>query len=152
MNADSFKIQHELSMTDSLVQLSFHIQAILGRAGADHDLSVIQIRLLGILRDREPSMQQLAHYLSLDKSSITGLIDRAERRGLVERTPSPTDRRGFQVKVTPAGRELTLVVSKEIEAQIHALTEAISEPERAQFVALTAKLLGITTNTSKGGV
>ncbi|GMA61340.1 hypothetical protein GCM10025859_17800 [Alicyclobacillus fastidiosus] len=43
---------------------------IIGRVGADYDLSIIQIRLLGILRDREPSMLQLAKYLNLDKSAL----------------------------------------------------------------------------------
>src|SRR5262245_54524928 len=107
MNNDSSANTHnsELSIVDSLAQLSFLVLSILSRVGAEHDLSVIQIRLLGILRDREPSMLQLAQYLNLDKSSITGLVDRAERRGLVERTISPNDRRGFNVRITSAGLE-----------------------------------------------
>src|SRR5450432_2282929 len=94
------------TIVDSLVQLSFLIQAVLLRIGTAHDLSIIQIRLLGVLRDREPGMMELANYLNLDKSSVTGLVDRAERRGLVQRTTTPDDGRAIRVSVTTNGREL----------------------------------------------
>ena len=67
----------ENQIVDSLVQLSFLVQAVLLRIGTAHDVSIIQIRLLGILRDREPGMMELAKYLNLDKSSVTGLVDLA---------------------------------------------------------------------------
>ncbi|MFB9276650.1 MarR family winged helix-turn-helix transcriptional regulator [Cohnella cellulosilytica] len=126
---------------DGFMQLSFLAQAILGRTGAEHDLSIIQIRLLGILRDREPSMAQLARHLGLDKSSITGLVDRAERRGLVERTTSSTDRRGYNVRVTAAGWQIIRAVGDEIERQINAVFARLTEVERAQFAALATKIL-----------
>ncbi|MFX3616718.1 MAG: MarR family winged helix-turn-helix transcriptional regulator [Sporolactobacillus sp.] len=141
MNNDSFKNQNNLSIVDGLVQLSYLIQTVLGRVGTEHDLSVIQIRLLGILRDREPSMLQLARYLGLDKSSITGLVDRAERRGLVERTLSPNDRRSFNVKVTSAGRQLIHEAGDEIEQRINAAIKGLSETERLHFVILVTKIL-----------
>jgi DNA-binding MarR family transcriptional regulator len=141
LNRDPSKMQSELSIVDSLVQLSFLVQTVLGRVGADHDLSIIQIRLLGILRDREPSMLQLAQYLNLDKSSITGLVDRAERRGLVERTIAPNDRRGFNVRLTSAGRQLVHVAGNEIERQINAVVEVLSETEQSHLTALATKIL-----------
>ena len=89
---------------DALAQLSFLIQGTLAKHAAAHDLSMVQTRLLGLLRDREPTMQQLARLLELDKSSVTGLVDRAERRGLVRRTPSTDDRRAIRVKLDGVGR------------------------------------------------
>lgn len=142
MSNDLFKNQNELSIVDGLVQLSYLIQNVLGRVGAEYDLTIIQIRLLGILRDREPSMLQLAKHLSLDKSSITGLVDRAERRGLVERTISPIDRRGFNVRITSTGRKLVHVVGDEIERQLHVVIEGLSETERSQFAVIAPKILG----------
>ena len=68
-----------LGFVDALVQLSFLVQSVLTKAAAGHALTLPQVRLLGILRDREPGMQQLARHLGLDKSSVTGLVDRAER-------------------------------------------------------------------------
>jgi DNA-binding MarR family transcriptional regulator len=103
-----------LGLVDGLVQLSFLIQEILSQAAVRHDLSVAQLRLLGVLRDREPGMQELARYLKLDKSSVTGLIDRAERRGLVRRTAHPQDGRAVRVAATAYGQELAARGAAEI--------------------------------------
>ena len=76
----------------------------LGRIAAAHDVSIVQTRLLGILRDRHPTIKELAGFLQLDKSSVTGLVDRAEERGLVERIASTVDRRSVQVILTPPAK------------------------------------------------
>ena len=41
---------------------------LLERRAAEHDLSLIQTRLPGVLRDRTPTMNELARFLGLDKS------------------------------------------------------------------------------------
>jgi MarR family transcriptional regulator, lower aerobic nicotinate degradation pathway regulator len=130
----------ELSLTDALVQLSFAVQAILGRVAADHDLSIIQGRLLGILRDREPTMAALARYLNLDKSSITGLVDRAERRGLVRRSADPSDGRSVRVAVTDKGRALIDLTGAEVDREIGLLTRNLSGPERHRLSALAGRI------------
>src|ERR1700749_1978861 len=96
----------ELDPVDGLAQLAFLITGMLERRAAERDLSIAATRLLGVLRDREPTMQELARLLDLDKSSVTGLVDRAERRGLVARAPSPADRRAVLVRLTEEGRSL----------------------------------------------
>jgi DNA-binding MarR family transcriptional regulator len=95
-----------LSPADGLAQLSFLVYGILEHRAREHDLSIIQIRLLGVLRDRRPTMNELARLLDLDKSSVTGLVDRAERRGLLARLPSAADRRSVLVTLTDHGRSL----------------------------------------------
>ena len=77
-------------LVDSLVQSSFLIQGALRRVAARQDLSVIQMRLLGILRDREPGTLLLSRLLGLDKSSVTGLVDRAENGDWSNASPTPT--------------------------------------------------------------
>src|SRR6476646_3115293 len=91
---------------DGLVQLSFAVQEILLRAAAAHDLSLTQLRLLGIVRDRRPRMAALAAYLGLDPSSMSGLIDRAERRELVRRETAAHDGRAIEVVITAHGLQL----------------------------------------------
>ncbi|WP_406335579.1 MarR family winged helix-turn-helix transcriptional regulator [Streptomyces sp. NBC_00203] len=126
---------------DALVQLSFLIQGALTRIASEHDLSLIQVRLLGILRDRRPGMLELARHLGLDKSSMTGLVTRAEKRGLVQRTPSPHDGRAVLVGLTPLGRQLTDQCTAEMDEQITALTAPLTTTEHTQIRALAAKLL-----------
>jgi MarR family transcriptional regulator, lower aerobic nicotinate degradation pathway regulator len=129
------------STVDVLVRLSFLVQGLLAGIASDHDLSLIQVRLLGILRDRRPGMLELARYLGLDKSSMTGLVTRAEKRGLVQRLPSPHDGRAVQVSLTPAGRQLTDRCTAEVDRRITALTASLTAPEHTQLRTLTTKLL-----------
>jgi len=103
---------------DGLAQLTFVVQGALGRVAAAHEISVVQARLLGILRERRPSIKDLASFLQLDKSSVTGLVDRAQDRGLVQRTPSASDGRSVHVAITARGRELIDRVAAAFERQV----------------------------------
>ncbi|MCA1223249.1 MarR family winged helix-turn-helix transcriptional regulator [Streptomyces sp. 8L] len=135
----------DLGIVDSLAQLSFAVQAELAKVAAAHGLSVIQLRVLGVLRDREPGMQELARHLGLDKSSMTGLIDRAERRGLVRRAPSPRDRRGVQVSLTEDGHELARLMTADADRRIRALTTGLTDTQRSQLSLLASELVaGLT--------
>jgi DNA-binding MarR family transcriptional regulator len=131
----------DLGIVDGLVQLSFLIQEILSQAAVRHDLSMAQLRLLGVLRDREPGMQELARYLKLDKSSVTGLIDRAERRGLVRRAAHPQDGRAVRVAATPRGQELAARGAAEIERQVSELVGTLPAADRGRLSALAAAVV-----------
>jgi DNA-binding MarR family transcriptional regulator len=143
--------QPDLGIVDALVQSSFLVQAVLGQAAAGHDLSIIQARLLGVLRDREPRMAQLAQLLGLTKSSATGLVDRAERRGLVRRVTIPVgDERAVHVALTDEGRELTEKFTAEVARQLTAVTAGLSRTSRerlskalTQLVRYDAELSGV---------
>jgi MarR family transcriptional regulator, lower aerobic nicotinate degradation pathway regulator len=132
----------QYSLTDGIFQLSFALQACLGEIAAEHDLSTVQIRLLGILRDREPGMLELAGHLGLEKSSLSGLVDRAESRGLVERIPSTTDRRAATIRVTARGRKLSQVIEQAVRARVELLVRPLAESERRQLAALVWRVLG----------
>jgi MarR family transcriptional regulator, lower aerobic nicotinate degradation pathway regulator len=131
----------ELSTVDALAQLSFLIQGTLERRASEHDLSMIQTRLLGVLRDRTPTMNELAKLLGLDKSSVTGLVDRAERRGLVRRVPSKTDGRAVQVSLTDAGRAQVAEVAARFETDVAAILATLPSSERKALSALVSRVL-----------
>jgi DNA-binding MarR family transcriptional regulator len=52
-------------------------------------------------------LSQLGKALQIHQTSITSLVDRLEKQGLIERVPHPTDRRSTLARITPAGRALT---------------------------------------------
>ena len=131
-----------LGMVDELAQLSFAVMARLGKVADAHDVSLVVMRLMGILRDREPGMFELAWYLKLDKSSVTGLVDRAERRGLLQRKRREDDRRAVHVSLTPMGRKLAAVMEKEVAREMELLVSGLTPTERAQLVKLATKILG----------
>jgi DNA-binding MarR family transcriptional regulator len=128
-------------MVDALVQLSFTLQAALGEAAARHDLSVIQLRLLGILRDREPSMLDLARALNLEKSSVTGLIDRAERRGLVARVNAEHDGRAIHVRLTTRGHALAAEGAEEVGRHVTTLAAGLSPRDRTTLTRLATRIV-----------
>ena len=69
-------------------------------------LSVPQCDVLTTLTEREGvSQQELASHLYVTKGNISGLIDRLESAGFVERRPIAGDRRSYAICLTPAGRE-----------------------------------------------
>src|ERR1700712_1945473 len=117
--ADSTAPAHaRRELVDGLVQLSFAVQAVLTEVAGAQDLSVPQLRLLGVLRDRRPGMLELANRFGVDKSSMTGLVDRAERRGLVRRHAGEHDRRSVRVSITKAGSSLVADVEATIYRRI----------------------------------
>ena len=126
---------------DALAQLSFLIHGTLSEVAGEHDLSVIQTRLLGVLRDREPTMQELGRFLGLDKSSISGLVDRAERRGLVRRIPSVEDRRAVRVSLTEDGRTLGGRVALAFGARIDAYVVGLPTAEREELTRLATRVV-----------
>ena len=131
----------QLSAVDGLAQLSFVIQRMLERRAAEHDLSIIQTRLLGVLRDRRPTINELAKLLSLDKSSVSGLVERAERRGLVVRAPSPDDRRAVLVGLTDGGGALVSRAAAQFGADVSALLGALPPADRRALSGLVSRLL-----------
>jgi MarR family transcriptional regulator, lower aerobic nicotinate degradation pathway regulator len=131
----------QLSAVDGLAQISFLVQGLLQRLAGEHGLSITQARLLGVLRDREPTMTELATVLELDKSSITGLADRAERRGLVVRSAAEEDRRSLRVTLTRRGRSLVSEVADRFAAEIASLLKDLPQGDQTAFAALLSQVL-----------
>lgn len=130
-----------ISSTDGLAQLAFVVHGMLERRAGEQNLSIVQGRLLGVLRDRTPTMNELARLLGLDKSSITGLVDRAERRGLVTRVPSAQDGRSTQVVITTAGRSLVAGAAAGFDTDVAALLAELPPADRDALAGIVSRLL-----------
>ncbi len=126
---------------DGLVQVSFTVIALLTRAAAEHDLSLTQLRVLAILRDREPTMAALATHLGLERSSVSGLVDRAVGRGLLRRDASDEDGRAVRISLTEDGRALAGVLTERIGHLVGPLTRTLAAAERRRLGTLLTKML-----------
>ena len=133
-------------MLDTLVLLSFSVQDVLARVAARYDVSVTQVRLFGTLRDREPTMSDLKDHLALEKSSVRGLIDRAERRGLVVRTTGHPDGRTVHVRLTEQGAELAARFAGEVYAELETLLAPLSDREQRRLSQLADAILATQTS------
>jgi DNA-binding MarR family transcriptional regulator len=113
---------------------------------ADLDLPAADINVLANLADGEPrTVGALATATATKPSTLTSLLDRLTRRGLVFREPDPADRRSFVVVLTPDGRDVAeraaaavadlerqalAVVTPADRTGFHALIDALTEVSR----------------------
>ena len=128
-------------LTDALARVTFEAMAVLSRVAAEHDLSLTQLRVLGILRDRRVRMSDLATYLGLDKSTMTGLVTRAEKRGLIERAPSEQDRRATEVYLGPAGHALREELERAADQALAILTDRLAPPDQRRLQNLLERMV-----------
>jgi DNA-binding MarR family transcriptional regulator len=129
-------------LIDALAQAAFTTMAVLTKAAAEHDLSLTQLRVLAILRDRRLRMTALADYLGLEKSTMSGLVERAEKRGLLERAPSATDGRAGELFLGPAGAELAQRLHARIARSLSPMTGQLAAAEQRRLQTLLERLLG----------
>ena len=88
-------------------------------------------------------LNELNDNVLLSQSSLSRLVERLEKRGLVERMPAPQDGRGVLLKLTDAGRELQKQIGREHVRDISALIPpALTASEQRELLRLTEKLRG----------
>jgi DNA-binding MarR family transcriptional regulator len=132
----------QAELIDVLVQATFMTVAALSSVAADNDLSLTQLRVLAILRDRRVRMSALAAYLGLDRSTMSGLVERAEKRGLLARAPDPGDGRAVVVFLTRSGAELAGALYVRIEQSLSPATGRLAPAERRRLMALLRQMAG----------
>ena len=124
-----------------LVKFFFAQRQHLPSLGAEFDLSPVQCHVLHLLEpDRPLPMGRLAETLSCDASNVTGLVDRLEARGLVQRKPSAADRRVKVLELTPAGSRLRAQLLTRITGVSRPLARLSSTRQRSLVKILEALL------------
>jgi len=78
----------------------------------------------------------------VNRANITTLIDRMERAGLVERTPSPSDRRFNIIKLTSMGRKLLAQVEPLYTEEVKGVMAALRETEQKNLVVMLERIRG----------
>ncbi len=132
----------QAELIDVLVQATFMTVAVLSGVAAGNDLSLTQLRVLAILRDRRVRMSALAAYLGLDRSTMSGLVERAEKRGLLARAPDPSDGRAVEVFLTRSGAELADTLYARIEQSLSPATGRLDRAEGRRLAALLRRMVG----------
>ena len=99
-----------------------------------HSLSLVHLNVLTALEVEGPlSMRRLAEAMDVSDASATGIVDRMEKRGLVERRHGTGDRRTVLVHATDAGQ----LVFRDIGAhRREALTTVLTELSEEEMAAL----------------
>ncbi|HXW64341.1 MAG TPA: MarR family transcriptional regulator [Burkholderiaceae bacterium] len=108
------------------------------------DLTSVQFAALDAIA-QQPGIDQasLAATISFDRATIGGVIDRLESKGLAQRVVSAQDRRARRVHLTPEGKRLLVASRPVVEALQADILAPLSPSERAVFLALARKALGL---------
>jgi MarR family transcriptional regulator, organic hydroperoxide resistance regulator len=98
---------------------------------SEYELSPPQLGALKALDPDHPvAMSELATILGCDNSNVTGIVDRLEYRGLVERRPAEHDRRVKLLALTDEGRELRTSLGDRLHAPPEELAALSAEDQR----------------------
>jgi MarR family transcriptional regulator, lower aerobic nicotinate degradation pathway regulator len=116
-----------------------------------HGITPVQYAALQAVHDR-PQLDQrtLSRSIGFDTSTIGGVIDRLEKRGLMQRNASDEDRRVRLLTLTAEGEALLEEVQPAMmRAQLRML-EPLPEPDRARFMQMLKVLVGRAGNDAGG--
>ena len=98
-------------------------------------LSLVHLHVLTVLQVRGTlPMSRLADELDVSVASLTGIIDRMEARGLVERRREPDDRRVILVHRTDAGDAVFGEMAAERRKHLEALFDRMTDEELESFL------------------
>ncbi|NBE54265.1 MarR family winged helix-turn-helix transcriptional regulator, partial [Streptomyces boluensis] len=100
------------------------------RAASKHNLTGAQARVLGLLSLEPMPMRRIAQKLKCEPSNVTGIVDRLETRGLVERRPDPADRRVKLAAPTEEGLRTARVLREGLDEFAREPLGALSRGER----------------------
>lgn len=117
---------------------------------ADFDLTPVQFAALARVTS-QPGIDQrtLARAIGLDTSTIGGVIDRLERRALMQRNAAPEDRRVRRLTVTAEGARLLEQVQPRMLAAQQRILAPLSADEQRQFMAFLGRLVEANNAASR---
>ena len=128
-------------LVDALAQVAFATMAVLSKAASDNQLSLTQFRAIQILSDRRLRISELAAFLGLEKSTLSGLVVRAEKRGLLQRLPADGDGRAVHVTIAPAGQQLATRVRASVVEALAPLIGGLETSDQARLQSLLERML-----------
>jgi len=134
-----------LEDAEQLIQLSRIVQDIHARTSQRHGLPPVQAKLLCVLASGPRGMAELAQCFGVERAALTGLVDRAERRGFVSRSPVTGDRRALHVTLTSSGRQAAAAFHADASAELNQLLSPLAPSDRENFRTALAKIIARRT-------
>ena len=116
------------------------------------DISPSQFNVLNLLYAQPEGITQieLSRSLIMHRSNVTGLVDRLETRGLVQRRDSARDRRAYRVVLTAAGRKLVRDILPNYYEAAEKVWGTLAAHRARQLVAELERLCANAETISRG--
>ena len=104
--------------------------------------------------DKAPNgmtLGELSQRMMVSNGNVTGLVDRLVEQKMIERRPSPTDRRAMLVNLTPEGRKTFRTMARTHEGWIAEIFEGLTRNEMDSLMQLLAKTKAAARRAKQGG-
>ncbi|MBN2429723.1 MAG: MarR family transcriptional regulator [Deltaproteobacteria bacterium] len=132
------KNSYELRIIQSLRRIIRAIEIHSRKLAQKHQITGPQLGCLLALLEEGPLLgTHLAKKVYLSPSTVVGIIDRLEEKGLVARERSPSDRRQVQVSISEAGRQIAANAPSPLQDR---LSEALKNLPELEQVSITLAL------------
>lgn len=136
-------LEHCLNFVLTKAQQSVH--QLFKAELAPYGVTPGQYAILKCLWDENgQTAKQIAERLCLDGSTITGILDRIEQKGLIEKKVDAKDRRALQVLLTKSGQELEKPLTKVIEEANRKALSSI-DADRSEDLKKLLQEISLTT-------
>ena len=105
-------------------------------------ITLPQLWVLGyLLRRKECSMRELADFMQMGLSSVTGMVDRLVKQGLAKRRRTESDRRLVYVEISGHGRKIVREIQEQRRSTTLELFESLTAEERDVYLCILEKLV-----------
>lgn len=130
-----------MGVVSALVRGAYLVNAVYADSAREYGITPQQGQLLCVLMGQPYGMGELGAALRLAKSSLTGLVDRTERNGLVRRDPDPQDQRAVRVALTARGSRLAAEFYAETCRRVERLAAGLDPAEREALAGLLGRVV-----------
>lgn len=114
------------------------------------DLNFSQYIVLKNLKNGPAMSSELADCAAINAGAMTRVIDKLVEQGVVERNPTPNDRRAWQVELTAEGNKLTKRLDKCGERTLSAAFDGVSAKQLTELEATLEQIVSNLTSTHYG--
>jgi len=118
----------------SMLGMSRQLKRVMNTINMDPQLNISTISVIFQLERHSMKMNDIADYLNITLGAATSLVDKLERRQLVERIRSVEDRRIIYVQLTDAGREKLTALRNRVFSEAGVIFKQTSAEEMEQYV------------------
>lgn len=117
---------------------------------ADSDLTPVQFAALVAIGEH-PGIDatRLSSTIAFDKSTLGSVLDRLQAKAMVDRRPTPTDRRLKLLYLTARGRDVLAAVGPSVRRAQERMLASLSATDRRKLISLLSELVDINNVASR---
>lgn len=137
-------VRHDLRILNAIRQIIRAADIDSRKLAAEHQITAPQLMcLMAVVEKAAISATGIGKRIHLSPSTLVGVLDRLESKGLVQRLRNPDDRRLVWVTPTDKGRELTSKTPFPLQYSLDKALKQLSETEREQIAAWMDRLVDL---------